>query len=77
VGGKINSRIYINENLSPFFRELLWKSKIRAKEAGYKFIWYSFGKILVRKDASDNKVFKVFDFDDIDMIPGCQSKTSL
>lgn len=77
VGGNIKSRIYINENLSPFFRELLWKSKIRAKAAGYKFIWYSFGKVLVRKDVTDSKVFKIFDFDDIEKIPGCLSNTTL
>lgn len=42
-------RIFINENLTKLLRQLLWKTKSCAKEKGYKFVWITNGKILVRE----------------------------
>lgn len=61
-------RVYINENLNPFYRELLWKSKERAKITGYKFVWFVSGKIFVRKDESSKKVIRIQSFIDLDKI---------
>lgn len=41
--------IYVNENLTAFNSNLLWKTKGMAREKNYEFVWYRFGKILVRK----------------------------
>lgn len=61
-------RIYINENLSPYFRELLWTVKTRAKASGFKFVWWSRGKILVRKDETSRNVIRINCFKDIDLL---------
>jgi hypothetical protein len=76
VGGNINSRIYVNENLCPFYRELLWKTKTLAKAAGFKFIWFSRGKIIVKENEIAKKIYRVFDFGDICKIPGCENSAT-
>lgn len=42
-------RVYINESLSPFFKDLLWKVKQVAKPLGYQICTYANMKIIVRK----------------------------
>ncbi|CAN7981385.1 unnamed protein product, partial [Ixodes pacificus] len=42
-------RVFINENLTKLLRQLLWKTKSCAKVKGYKFVWITNGKILVRE----------------------------
>lgn len=53
-----SDRVFINENLSPYFKDLLWKAKNRAKELQYRFVWFSRGKVLMRKEEGKN-VFEV------------------
>jgi CO dehydrogenase/acetyl-CoA synthase beta subunit len=43
------SKVYINESLTYFFRQLLWQVKTKAQELNFKFVWYKYGKILVRR----------------------------
>ncbi|XP_064469907.1 uncharacterized protein LOC135384644 [Ornithodoros turicata] len=45
--------LYVNENLTGFNRDLLWKAKQRAKEQAYRFVWTKNGKIYVRKVERD------------------------
>lgn len=40
--------IFINEHLTKLNHELLLKAK-KLKHCGYKYVWYKFGKILVKK----------------------------
>lgn len=47
-----DSKIYVNENMTPYFKNLLWKTKTAAHANGYTFAWFRFGRILVRKDES-------------------------
>jgi Baculovirus FP protein len=61
------NRIYINENLSPHYRELFWKTKTKAKEVGYKFVWCVQGKIFVRKEEG-SPVVKIHTFADVEKI---------
>lgn len=44
-----NEQVFINENLTKYLRQLLWKTKQCAKEKEYKFVWVSNGKIFVRE----------------------------
>jgi Baculovirus FP protein len=46
-------KVYINENLAPFYKELFWKTKQRAKDAGYKFVWIKRGRIFVKKNETE------------------------
>ena len=41
--------VYINESLTKYHKELLYKSKSAATEKGYKFTWTKDGKIYTRK----------------------------
>ena len=42
--------MFINENLAPATRSLLWKVNEERKKAGWKFLWTVNGTILVRKN---------------------------
>lgn len=52
-------RVYINENMSPYYRELFWKTKAFAKENGYKFVWFLRGKVMMKKNEGDKDVFVI------------------
>lgn len=59
-------KIYIDDHLSAFNKDLLWKTKLRAKEHGYKFVWWK-NKILVRKN-EQSKAFQISSEKDIKKI---------
>jgi hypothetical protein len=44
----VDSAVYINEQLTPYNKRLLWQAKQRGKEKHYKFIWTRNGKIFAR-----------------------------
>jgi hypothetical protein len=48
------SRVYLNENMSPYFKELFWKTKNFAKEKNIKFVWFRQGKIHMRTHENDS-----------------------
>lgn len=45
---KNNSRIFINEHLTQFNHQLVNHAK-SLKNCGYKYVWYKFGKVFVKK----------------------------
>lgn len=59
------TKVYVNENLTPFFKQLLWQAKSVASGKGYKFTWFRFGKLFVKQDESSPviKISKVGDLD--------------
>lgn len=56
--------IYIAEELSPYQRELLWKTKKAAKERNYSYVWCKDGKIMTRKMPNE-KIIYIKHIDDI------------
>lgn len=46
---QIGSTIYINENLNKYVKNLLWQTRIRAKQYQWKYVWINNSKILIRK----------------------------
>lgn len=44
-----DSKIYVNPSLSKMNRELLYLAKTAAREGVVKYVWFSNGKVLVRK----------------------------
>jgi len=52
-------RIFVNENMTPHFRQLFWKAKNFAKENKYKYVWFKNGKVLMRKEESDKAVMVI------------------
>lgn len=67
INGKGQGRIYISENLSPFYRDLFWKTRVKAKSLGYKFIWWKKDKILVRKNESTNEIITITNENDLNI----------
>ncbi|XP_054259215.1 uncharacterized protein LOC128983961 [Macrosteles quadrilineatus] len=59
VTGHHGGRIYISENLSFYYRNLLKTAKDKAKSLNYKYIWYKYGAVRVRKE--DNSKVIVID----------------
>lgn len=49
-------KVYIAENLTLRTRKLLYFAKEWAKSAGYRYVWCSNGKVLVRKNSGDPAV---------------------
>ena len=65
VGSTASEQIYVNAMLNKEFYELLKKCKVWAKNNNYKFVWYSEGSILIKKD-KNAPVFSVKKFQDLD-----------
>lgn len=61
---KNNSRIFINDHLSKFNHYLFNHAK-SLKNCNYKYIWYKFGKIFVKKD-DNSEVINVRSYQTID-----------
>lgn len=55
---KDGTRIYINENLTRQMRQLFWSTKQQLREM-YKFIWIQNGKILIKKNEEEKKIFTI------------------
>lgn len=54
----VNKKVYVNEALTPYYKNLLWNTKIRAKEKKIKFIWFKNGKLLARK-SEDSPIIEI------------------
>lgn len=61
------NHIYVNENLTNFRKRLFWKTKQKAKEAGFKFFWTANGNILARK-SEDTDPIPINSEKDLDLI---------
>lgn len=48
--------VVIYEQLSPFFKDLRWKAKQKAKEKDWKYVWPSGGKLWARKDENSREI---------------------
>ncbi|KAG8277996.1 hypothetical protein J6590_030537 [Homalodisca vitripennis] len=55
VPGVPRTNVYVNEHLTPYFRNLFYYSK-KLRESGFKFVWISEGKIFVKKTEDDRKI---------------------
>lgn len=49
IGMDRNDKIYINENLSPYFKNLFWQTRQWAQVNNYKFVWFRGGKLFIRE----------------------------
>ena len=49
-------RIYLNENMSPYYKSLFWKAKTFARENNIKYVWFRRGKIMMRRNEDEKEV---------------------
>ena len=66
-GDGSKGRIYINESLTKFNKELLFEAKKKAQEKKFRFVWSREGKIFVRKEEK-SKVIQIKNVKDLEMI---------
>lgn len=64
-GTSIGDVIFLNEHLTPYFKNLLRLAKIRARENRYKYVWFSNNKLLMRKEDGD-RVLRIECEEDLD-----------
>lgn len=62
-----SKRIYINEDLPKYKRQLLWEAKDQLKSK-YTYIWVQDSNILIRKDSNEKKIYKIRSQEDIKML---------
>lgn len=55
-----NDSIYINDALTQFNKNLFFKTRVFAREAGYKFTWFKDSKIFIKKN-ENTKACIIFD----------------
>ena len=58
LGFPSETKIYMNENLNPYYRKLWWSCRKLKKEKVVKYVWISNGSIKVRKDDT-SQVIKI------------------
>jgi predicted RNase H-like nuclease (RuvC/YqgF family) len=61
--------VYINEQLTPYMKELLWKTKQEARQKGYHMVWFKNNKILVKKSFNDKSVLRIVCEEDLSKLP--------
>jgi hypothetical protein len=66
VPGIPSTKVYVNEHLTPYNRNLLYHAK-KLREKGFKYVWTVEGKVFVRKSESDRSQ-RVFSVDDVDKL---------
>lgn len=62
------TRIFISESLSPYFKNLLWCAKKKAQEKQYDYCWFRNSKICVKKSEDDDNIINVLSEDDLSKI---------
>lgn len=67
IGADTNGKILIGESLAPYYKDLLWKAKLRANDAGYQYVWWSDGSVLARKEPK-SRIIKIRTYEDIEKI---------
>uniref|UniRef100_A0A1Y1M4T5 FP protein C-terminal domain-containing protein n=1 Tax=Photinus pyralis TaxID=7054 RepID=A0A1Y1M4T5_PHOPY len=67
IGMTIGSTIYVNENLTPHRRKLLFKLRQLQKEMKFKFTWTKNGNIFARRD-EESPIRCIQSTEDLDLI---------
>lgn len=60
------TKIYVNEHLTPYNRNLLYQAK-KLREKGYKFVWTVDGKVFIKKSESERSV-RVWSVDEVNKL---------
>lgn len=63
-GTPIGSKIYINEHLTTYYKNLIRQAKIKQRETGFKFVWFRNNKLLARR-TEDSPVIWIQNEEDI------------
>lgn len=64
-------RIYFNEDLPKYKRQLLWAVRNKLKPKGYQYIWVQNCNILVKKNTEEKKIYNIRSEDDLKKFDEC------
>ena len=53
MGRYVSQNVYINKQLTPHFKKLIWLTKTKAKSTNWKFVWFKNYKVLEKKSEGD------------------------
>lgn len=59
--------VFVNDELTAHNRKLLWMAKTKAKESGWKFVWYRNGHLLAKKNENSAAIL-ISNSSDIELI---------
>lgn len=62
------NEVYVTENISGYYKKLLWMAKQKAALNNYKFVWFQNGRVNVRKADGVKKIIFIQDEKDLDLI---------
>lgn len=48
-------KVFMSQHLSPYYKELLWMTKMKCKLLDYRYVWWQ-GKVMVRKEENSPKI---------------------
>lgn len=68
VVGEGERRVYINENLTPYYSKLFWETKKLAKERNYQYVWLLNGSIRVKKSDTSRQTLIIACEDDLNKL---------
>lgn len=52
-----DKKIFINDELTAYYRNLLWKTKTKAKECNWKYVRVKDGGILAKKNDTSRPIY--------------------
>lgn len=63
-GNDHQQRIYINEGMTKYKRQLFWSAKNQLKPT-YKYVWFQRSNVLVKKNEEEDKIYNIKNEEDI------------
>lgn len=73
-----NTKIFINEHLSPYYQDLLKQAKAFAEQFKFQFCWFRYGKVLLRRnDDVRSKVISIRHHEDLNKLQHELSETKV
>lgn len=67
-----DSRIFINEDLPKYKRQLLWFVRNQLKPKGFQYIWVQDSSILVKKNSEEKKIYNIRSEADLKKFEECE-----
>lgn len=71
-GNGSDSRIFINEDLPKYKRQLLWVVRNQLKPKGFQYIWVQDSSILVKKNSEEKKIYNIRSEEDLKKFEECK-----
>lgn len=68
-----DKRIFINEDLPKYKRQLLWTARNKLKPKGFQYIWVQNCNILVKKNSEEKKIYNIRSEEDLNEIEACNT----